>query len=924
MARRLSQLFFCIVAGALLPSCGDDDTPGNDGGSGGVDARVADGATRDAAANNDATAGDNGITGDAGPTADGGNRDASGGDASGGDASTSGTIGPGGGTVDSSNGSVTIPAGALSADVEIGVAESATPPTPLPGEYAAASPIYAFTPHGTTFAMPVTLSLAFSGSADTVLVLDGPADTTWDVVATPVIAGSTATVMTSSFSFYVVARSASANVVQPFYPGAPNWNEYVINDGADWFSATNAPCTNAVSATKSSYSQCIHGGEMRAAPVMGRSSCANLTATDALSAFEWTCVVRNNVATMVSTKLKEDVRMAALLDFTSGAWRPNSITFFDGGTGLSSTPMEQWWTNPVVIDNDGIVVESTGTIYLVSADTTAGYHIRGPGNALIIEPGRKIGPVGSSIYPVHMEGGAAAFGRSEVGQWFEGAIVGSDGQVTSRFEALFGVVRHFEHTGLASSSAFEFYDFHNSRVEHGRVACVGASQNPPTAFYFDQLSGGSSGNLVRDLRAGGCSSLGALSVRGVVESLTGFSNVSGLEIGRNSVAADITVAHNHSHPPGSFTNGIFVGDGAILMHATAANNVGNGITTRYSAVVIGVASTQNWASGLTMVSGINPPTNITSTIIDAAIFANTHYGVLFESSNSGHRFSGGFYTGQNGGNPPTNFYTGMGCYQNGFPQRPNPGDCYGSRTTLTGAPDGLRTTTMAPFSCIADTNSDTVVIGLSGMGGFFRTRATDDPVNTSDNIDGLATFASITDWNNFEKPYMGWGAEGAATPDCFAQGACNAAAQGSLGCQVYDYSLRTSADQILYRPTTARPNGDNVVTVDFSTGLFQGMTTAHCQDLFRHVEILPADATHSYPYCRVTFLLHAREVLRDFIGNDNLLCESGETCLFTPNFASYQGHGPIIPSSGTFVDGVISNVSLVEYTTNGYPEAYRP
>ena len=65
-----------------------------------------------------------------------------------------------------------------------------------------------------------------------------------------------------------------------------------------------------------------------------------------------------------------------------------------------------------------------------------------------------------------------------------------------------------------------------------------------------------------------------------------------------------------------------------------------------------------------------------------------------------------------------------------------------------------------------------------------------------------------------------------------------------------------------------------------------------------------------------TFLQHAVEILDDGIGNDNGLCESGETCLFTPNNGSYQGHGALI-SAGTFTDGVITGVTLLKYKVNG-------
>jgi hypothetical protein len=65
-----------------------------------------------------------------------------------------------------------------------------------------------------------------------------------------------------------------------------------------------------------------------------------------------------------------------------------------------------------------------------------------------------------------------------------------------------------------------------------------------------------------------------------------------------------------------------------------------------------------------------------------------------------------------------------------------------------------------------------------------------------------------------------------------------------------------------------------------------------------------------------TFLRNAIEVVGDGIGDDDGLCESNETCLYTPNFASYQGEGGLT-SAGSFTNGTITNVTQVKYKTNG-------
>ncbi len=69
--------------------------------------------------------------------------------------------------------------------------------------------------------------------------------------------------------------------------------------------------------------------------------------------------------------------------------------------------------------------------------------------------------------------------------------------------------------------------------------------------------------------------------------------------------------------------------------------------------------------------------------------------------------------------------------------------------------------------------------------------------------------------------------------------------------------------------------------------------------------------------CSVTFLRNAVEINQDGIGNDDVMCTSGETCLYTPNIGAYQGHGNLI-SAGPFTDGVLTGITLVKHETNGY------
>jgi hypothetical protein len=58
------------------------------------------------------------------------------------------------------------------------------------------------------------------------------------------------------------------------------------------------------------------------------------------------------------------------------------------------------------------------------------------------------------------------------------------------------------------------------------------------------------------------------------------------------------------------------------------------------------------------------------------------------------------------------------------------------------------------------------------------------------------------------------------------------------------------------------------------------------------------------------------EIMSDGIGNDNTLCESGETCLYMPNIGSYQGHGNLV-DAGAFVNGALTGITLLRFENNG-------
>ncbi len=188
-------------------------------------------------------------------------------------------------------------------------------------------------------------------------------------------------------------------------------------------------------------------------------------------------------------------------------------------------------------------------------------------------------------------------------------------------------------------------------------------------------------------------------------------------------------------------------------------------------------------------------------------------------------------------------------------------------------------------------NTATPGIAAAGM---LTGKVTSDASNTQGTT-GTSTFAGITDWVNFESPYRGWGYESAsAFPNTNQTSTCYS---GST-CRIYDARPLVTDATIrnvfgIYVPSTACPasadasNASNVITDQAGN----------------------------------VFLKNAVELVGDFVhnptGNQNGLCESGESCAFMPNFGSYQGEGPLLDSC-TFSGGNgVTGVKLYGYTTNG-------
>jgi Big-like domain-containing protein/parallel beta helix pectate lyase-like protein len=173
-------------------------------------------------------------------------------------------------------------------------------------------------------------------------------------------------------------------VVSPHYSNSgSNWNDCVKNDGADLYSATGTACNPGAD------SSCLHGGVIRSIEVLGKSTCAGLTFADSLDLFNWICDGSTNPVRIISSEFKKGKGLPDLIDFPASQWKPINFTVWDSGVPYNSSGLMTWWSNPVVLNNDGSDGSdmNEGEVHIITANPQSVYTIGADKVALVIQPG---------------------------------------------------------------------------------------------------------------------------------------------------------------------------------------------------------------------------------------------------------------------------------------------------------------------------------------------------------------------------------------------------------------------------------------------------------------------------------------------------------------------------------------------------------
>ena len=691
------------------------------------------------------------------------------------------------------------------------------------------------------------------------------------------------------------------------YPDSGDWNTYVADDGADYRTASGAPCA------ETGLSGCLHAGELRRIELIGFGSCDEITQIDdTLGALQWDCVEEAGALAAYSIALRPEagLRDLVVIDADGPRWAQAALVVeMQDGTIIETAP-GTWWTNAVVDLQASVPnLADAGTVYVSTASAPLGAIQIGSGVSVVAAPfAVEVDPQldgGELTDAIRIEN------ASEV--WIEGELRanGEDLLVANDVQRL--VLRHLRLervdgwrgrgarlTIIEGLRASDFWsvghptggvvmetvtDMQTERlvvVENvlfgleaselgGRLEGIWAADNygygvrinqteSPTSVHIEDtvLIGNQNGGRF-DLQAGdrlyrvvsaANDHTGILQFGGVSHRLRAVSSSSAgssgelISIADNAVATDVLAV---SHP----SVGIEVSGASIVQQASVFNVSGNGFEVG-NGTLHNVLASNGDGSGLQGEWGF-------AQIIDASFtdFASGDLD-LFQA------FQAEFHgllnlSGDNACVPPSG---------------PSPG--IDAACTLTDGSSG--TVTLDP-----------------NLGAVLGPLAMDDPLNDSD-TDGGARFESIVDWSGFGNPWRMWSFDAfAGSP--LARLGCG---PGSV-CRIWDFT--PTADSGLL-DLLAAPDP----ILDAHVHVFDPTQVASCADT-------PGGTTDGL-YCPVTFLSGAVELFNDGIGNDNGLCETMESCLVLRNLGAYQGHGPLAFEGA--VNGVdLVGVHLYRYGLNG-------
>jgi hypothetical protein len=689
----------------------------------------------------------------------------------------------------------------------------------------------------------------------------------------------------------------TVTVVPVYATNGANWNDYVKrtnNTGSDH--DNNQPDTACAGNETGWYEACIHGGEKKKATLTGYTSCSNIAATDDLGAFDWECQLVGGVATVFTKRLKPTKRLADLVNATS--WKSNFVTVTQSGGLIAKSNAATWWTNTVQaptantgVGDAPVALSTASTIYVVpSSTTTSGYQIAASKIGFVVLPGATLSYSGRTTANTNFWGGCGAatthfavlFGGTQNYLWVEGRFNGNFPGTPSGAGALgicttrFSMYRNINALGTPNGGNVSGLVFFSGVSNFFKDIVVESYGGNWSGIYLDSTNTYTRwNNVVVNGNNSGVSDH-ALNIGGSNHRFNQFS-VLGHRAGNSFVRAIQTSSLTETIMTNTWVAGA---NETGLIFGTSSRNTVHQFTSANNRIGGFVAQDTNYTTFNSVVAVNNG---------DATVGG---YGMFFQNSDftkiSQAVFANNAATSVTGINADANSNSAI--LQNYM--------LYGNNTQDCRADNG----TAGFTSACANQGSSTATwrTGKTLANSFVGKVTSNDTANASDSS-GSQSFASITDWFNFDNRYRGWGRDGSAFPNADNRNACS-----SGTCRIWDWRVR-STDTVIRNTSNdgSTQNGAFVANsacpaaVGGSYTIVDQLTTAN------------------------TFLVNAIEVIGDYtngkmVGDDDGLCESNEACIYSPNYGAYQGEGDYI-SNGTctFSGGTVTGVTMYAYPTNG-------
>ncbi len=649
------------------------------------------------------------------------------------------------------------------------------------------------------------------------------------------------------------SSSAAIAVGTPaaLYPNnGANWNYYVKRDGTNALNASDTACAGT---EIGGYSACIHGGEMRAVSVAGRTGCAGLTARDSLAAFQWRCDESTGSVRFVSTGLLPGKFLVDLVDTTAPGWLSNSLIVSENGVDTATTESALWWTNPVTLN------PATGS--LSAADTVNVFTIN-PAGAFTIGNDR-ISFAGARNITLSGPGTNTNFilatGRKFL--WIEGLFDLSGDQAAIDFDGTnFSVVRGVTVQDALNGPALRIQaGSRGNLIAQARIAntnhALGVNTSPWNTFRNLTISNSQASYGIR--LQGGCEN-------------SVFQNVL-----VQSTAGDAINIQSHA---------------VVLMNATAAfasNQAGITIDGSVRRTFVNVALANN-DIGLRLVSNGNR-----NTVLNLASAHNTAGGnqQIMDNIASYLYFTGRLKTGTA---DCSDLADGDGGVISGLDNTCQPANS-SDATVTTGV--SLAASFVGKVAVNDSANSSTQTAGTAAYAAITDWTRFEHAYRAF-GIDNVTAFPATI--------FRGPCAAGTCRIWDWSLSSADTVLRETL-------PLPTGND-IAYHVWDITPT-DLATCQTINGAVFSGASVCDLPPFINHGGCAAQGGTNGAG-CYTKYLRNAIELVNDGFGNDNGLCESGERCLYTPNIGAYQGHGDLV-SAGTFTSGSISGVTLLRHATNG-------